>query len=67
MQAASDPFLGWVTGTGERRHEFYVRQLRDMKGSAEIETDGAATPGASTAGSAAARSPARTPAPATPR
>ena len=39
MQAASDAFLGWVTGTGERQHrEFYVRQLRDMKGSAAIET-----------------------------
>ena len=38
MQAASDAFLGWVTGTGERKHEFYVRQLRDMKGSAAVET-----------------------------
>ena len=38
MQAASDPFLGWVTGTGEQRRQFYVRQLRDMKGSAEIDT-----------------------------
>ena len=38
MQAASDAFLGWVTGTGERRREFYVRQLRDMKGSAAVET-----------------------------
>jgi len=38
MQAASDAFLGWVTGTGEREHEFYVRQLRDMKGSAEVAT-----------------------------
>jgi sugar/nucleoside kinase (ribokinase family) len=28
----------WVTGTGERRYEFYVRQLRDMKGTAAIET-----------------------------
>ncbi len=37
-QAASDAFLGWVTGTGERHREFYVRQLRDMKGSAAIET-----------------------------
>ena len=37
MQAASDAFLGWVTGTGERQREFYVRQLRDMKGSAAIE------------------------------
>ena len=38
MQAASDAFLGWITGSGERRHEFYVRQLRDMKGSAAVET-----------------------------
>jgi uncharacterized protein (DUF2252 family) len=38
MQAASDAFLGWVTGTGEHRREFYVRQLRDMKGSADVET-----------------------------
>jgi uncharacterized protein (DUF2252 family) len=38
MQAASDPFLGWATGTGARGREFYVRQLRDMKGSAAIET-----------------------------
>ncbi|MGZ4185483.1 MAG: DUF2252 domain-containing protein [Solirubrobacteraceae bacterium] len=38
MQSASDAFLGWVTGTGERHREFYVRQLRDMKGSAAIET-----------------------------
>src|SRR3954452_18297557 len=37
MQAASDPFLGWVTGTGARARQFYVRQLRDMKGSAVIE------------------------------
>ncbi len=35
MQAASDLFLGWAKGpTG--RH-FYVRQLRDMKFSADIE------------------------------
>src|SRR5215213_10355030 len=38
MQAASDAFLGWVTGTGARGLDFYVRQLRDMKGSAAIET-----------------------------
>jgi hypothetical protein len=37
MHAASDPFLGWATGTGARGREFYVRQLRDMKGSAVIE------------------------------
>jgi uncharacterized protein (DUF2252 family) len=34
MQAASDIFLGWMRSHG--RH-YYVRQLRDMKGSAEIE------------------------------
>lgn len=37
-QAASDAFLGWFTGTTGRRPEFYVRQLRDKKGSAEVET-----------------------------
>jgi uncharacterized protein (DUF2252 family) len=37
MQAASDPFLGWVSGTGQRQLDFYVRQLRDMKGSALVE------------------------------
>lgn len=40
MQAASDVFLGWQTGTdpeGERR-DFYVRQLRDGKGSVVIES-----------------------------
>jgi uncharacterized protein (DUF2252 family) len=37
MQAASDAFLGWVTGTGADARELYVRQLRDKKGSAEIE------------------------------
>ena len=36
-QAASDAFLGWVTGRGDEHREFYVRQLRDMKGSAVIE------------------------------
>ncbi|MGW0747844.1 DUF2252 domain-containing protein [Streptomyces sp. NPDC002587] len=36
MQAASDIFLGWTTGP-EGRH-FYCRQLRDMKGSALVET-----------------------------
>jgi uncharacterized protein (DUF2252 family) len=34
MQAASDIFLGWMRSRG--RH-YYVRQLRDMKGSAVIE------------------------------
>lgn len=35
MQSASDIFLGWARGPTGR--EFYVRQLRDMKVSAEIE------------------------------
>lgn len=37
MQAASDIFLGWTRGVEEGRH-FYWRQLRDMKGSAVVET-----------------------------
>jgi hypothetical protein len=36
MQAASDIFLGWTVGVDPNRH-FYWRQLRDMKGSAEVE------------------------------
>ncbi|MCE0764411.1 DUF2252 domain-containing protein [Pseudonocardia kujensis] len=36
MQAASDIFLGWTTGPDSKRH-FYWRQLRDMKGSADVE------------------------------
>ena len=36
MQAASDTFLGW--SKGERTNFMYWRQLRDMKGSAVIET-----------------------------
>ncbi|MDR3101046.1 MAG: DUF2252 domain-containing protein [Paraburkholderia sp.] len=35
LQAASDAFLGWTTGPAKRN--FYVRQLRDMKISAEVE------------------------------
>jgi uncharacterized protein (DUF2252 family) len=37
MQAASDIYLGWTKGLDERRH-YYWRQLRDMKGSIEVET-----------------------------
>ncbi len=39
MQAASDIFLGWTTATGPdgKDRDFYVRQLWDGKGSAEIE------------------------------
>jgi len=39
MQAASDIFLGWqsATGTDGQSRDFYVRQLRDWKGSADID------------------------------
>jgi uncharacterized protein (DUF2252 family) len=37
MQAASDIFLGWTKGADVRRH-YYWRQLRDMKGSALVES-----------------------------
>jgi uncharacterized protein (DUF2252 family) len=41
MQAASDIFLGWQRNEADldgRPHDYYVRQLRDEKFSAEIET-----------------------------
>jgi uncharacterized protein DUF2252 len=39
MQAASDIFLGWhrVTELDGATRDFYVRQLRDWKGSADVE------------------------------
>jgi uncharacterized protein (DUF2252 family) len=40
MQAVSDIFLGWLhvdTGLDGKSRDFYVRQLKDWKGSAEIE------------------------------
>jgi uncharacterized protein (DUF2252 family) len=44
-QAASDVLLGWVTveGIDGKSRDFYVRQLWDGKGSAEIETMSAPT------------------------
>ena len=36
VQAQSDIFLGWTTGRIDQR-DFYIRQLRDWKGSVEIE------------------------------
>ena len=39
MQAASDIFLGWTKGHDANRY-LYWRQLRDMKGSALVETMG---------------------------
>ncbi|NMO94019.1 DUF2252 domain-containing protein [Actinomycetospora sp. TBRC 11914] len=40
MQAVSDIFLGWARADGldGRRHDYYIRQLRDWKGSADVET-----------------------------
>jgi uncharacterized protein (DUF2252 family) len=41
MQATSDIFLGWdrvTSGLDGQPRDFYVRQLRDMKGSAEVES-----------------------------
>jgi uncharacterized protein (DUF2252 family) len=40
MQAVSDIFLGWVRvdGLDGQPRDFYVRQLRDWKGSAEVES-----------------------------
>jgi uncharacterized protein (DUF2252 family) len=35
MQAASDMFLGWTRSADD--HDFYVRQLRDMKVTADLE------------------------------
>ena len=39
MQASSDIFLGWerVTGVDGQARDFYVRQLRDWKGSADVD------------------------------
>jgi uncharacterized protein (DUF2252 family) len=37
MQAASDIYLGWTKGVEANRH-LYWRQLRDMKGSAVVES-----------------------------
>jgi sugar/nucleoside kinase (ribokinase family) len=42
MQAASDIFLGWASDLRANRH-YYWRQLRDMKGSVEVEGMGPAT------------------------
>ena len=47
MQAASDIFLGWqrVTGLDGQVRDFYLRQLRDWKGSAEVDTMGVSVMG----------------------
>jgi len=40
MQASSDIFLGWqrVRGLDGKERDFYLRQLRDWKGSADVDT-----------------------------
>jgi uncharacterized protein (DUF2252 family) len=38
MQAASDIYLGWARGTIDVDRNYYWRQLRDMKLSAEVES-----------------------------
>ncbi|WP_035841411.1 DUF2252 domain-containing protein [Kitasatospora azatica] len=59
LQAAGDIFLGWTTGPGGRH--FYGRQLRDMKGSAEVDrmTAGGLRAYAALCGHALARAHAR--------
>jgi len=37
MQSASDIMLGWARGTAGA-HDYYVRQMWDMKGSADVES-----------------------------
>jgi len=36
MQSASDPFLGWATDAVGAKKDYYLRQLRDMKGSINL-------------------------------
>jgi hypothetical protein len=38
MQAASDIYLGWTEAKIPDPRHFYWRQLRDIKGSADVET-----------------------------
>ena len=63
MQAASDIFLGWqrVTGLDGQARDFYLRQLRDWKGSADVDnmTSSAMTAYARICGATLARAHAR--------
>ena len=65
MQASSDIFLGWqsVEGRDGVQRDFYIRQLRDWKGSAIVETMNP-TAWRCTENCAAGRWPGRTPVPA---
>ncbi|HQA81647.1 MAG TPA: DUF2252 family protein [Methanoregulaceae archaeon] len=37
LNTASDMFLGWTTATSKDHRQFYIRQLRDMKFSIDVE------------------------------
>jgi uncharacterized protein (DUF2252 family) len=37
MQATGDPLLGWTSGSEAAPFDFYVRQLKDMKGAIDLE------------------------------
>jgi uncharacterized protein (DUF2252 family) len=37
MQATGDPLLGWASGSEAAPFDFFVRQLKDMKGSIDLE------------------------------
>ena len=52
MQAASDIYLGWTKGVEDDRY-LYWRQLRDMKGSVVVESDGTRSASTCTPASAA--------------
>ncbi len=62
MQAASDIFLGWQrqAGIDGVDRDFYIRQLHDWKGSADVDAHGALGRPSSTPGCAARRSRGRT-------
>ncbi|MGB8382977.1 MAG: DUF2252 domain-containing protein, partial [Dermatophilaceae bacterium] len=38
MQAAGDPLLGWARRSEQAPYDFYVRQLKDMKGSFDLDS-----------------------------
>ena len=68
MQAAPDIMLGWerIEAIDGETKDFYIRQLWDAKGSAEVELMKPARPRAPTGRSAAGHSPGPTPVRATP-
>ena len=68
MQATSDIFLGWQhvsAGLDGQERDFYVRQLKDWKGSFAVRSRRSPPARPRTGRPAAGRSPAPTPVPAT--